>query len=227
MLGRLSLSTLVVLIALIVTLVLSESAQAAPAGKPAHKPKPKHAAKPTAGAVTLNQLTKAFAGKCPPQTTGDAITCKDALPYINAAIKKYNLKTKGQQAAYIANMAYEGGFLKYNHNLQNPTQGTRSIMPAISLRTFVNASKSVQKFFPGYPNINNDGIANILIKKKADFEPGAWWTVAGPGCANVAAKLSASQASFLDWEKGCINGGAETVADRAAIYNVVYAAIAK
>ncbi|KAF9998990.1 hypothetical protein BGZ80_010694 [Entomortierella chlamydospora] len=198
---------LVAITFLVITLLLSHTADAA------------------SGTITLSQLTKAFAGNCPKKTKGDAITCKDALPYINAAIKKYKLKTRGQRAAYIATMAYEGGYLKYNHNLNIHSQGTRSIMPAISLRTFVNANKSVQKYFPGFPNINNDSIVDVLIKKHADFEPGAWWTVSGPGCAKVAAHLSSSKGSFVAWETGCINGGSETIAARAAIYKTVYAAI--
>ncbi|KAF9109783.1 hypothetical protein BGX27_007202 [Mortierella sp. AM989] len=216
MLGRISITTLAVIITLIITLFLSETATAAPAPK---KPTPK-------GAITLRQLTKAFAGNCPKKTSGDVITCKDALPFINAAIKKYRLKTRGQRAAYIANMAYEGGYLKYNHNLVNPSQGTRSIMPAVSLRLFVNANKSVQKFWPGFPkNVNDLTIVDVLIKRRADFEPGAWWAVSGPGCAKIASGLSGSLGSFIAWEKGCINGGTETIAARAAIYKTVYAAI--
>ncbi|KAF9435554.1 hypothetical protein BGZ76_006073 [Entomortierella beljakovae] len=217
MVKRISNLTLVVIFAIVVAL-LSVNVHSAPTPKkPTPKPK---------GAITLAQLTKAFAGNCPAKTAGDVITCKDALPYINAAIKKYKLKTRGQRAAYIANMAYEGGYLKYNHNLVNHSQGTRSIMPAVSLRIFVNANKSVQKFWPGFPaKVNDLTIVDVLIKKHADFEPGAWWTVSGPGCAKVAARLSASQASFVAWEKGCINGGAETVSARAAIYKTVYASI--
>ncbi|KAF9928946.1 hypothetical protein BGZ67_006644 [Mortierella alpina] len=219
MLKRIPFSALVVLITLAVTLLFSNAVAAAPKPK---APKPKA----PSGAINLGELTKAFAGHCPKKTTGDVITCKDALPYINAAIKKYNLKTRGQRAAYIANMAYEGAYLQYNHNLVNPSQGTRSIMPAVSLRTFVNANKSVQKFWPGFPkNVNDNTIVDVLIKRRADFEPGAWWTVAGPGCAQVASRLSGTQASFIQWEKTCINGGPETVAARAAIFKAVYAAI--
>ncbi|KAG0206598.1 hypothetical protein BGX28_001987 [Mortierella sp. GBA30] len=186
----------------------------------------KPAPKPANGAISLPELTKAFAGHCPQKTAGDAITCKDALPYINAAIKKHGLKSRGQRAAYIANMAYEGGYLQYNHNLNIHSQGTRSIMPAVSLRVFVNANKSVQQFWPGFPkNVDDNKIVDVLIKKHADFEPGAWWAVSGPGCAQVAKQLSASQDSFIAWEKTCINGGADTVAARAAIYKTVYAAI--
>ncbi|KAF9920283.1 hypothetical protein FBU30_009913 [Linnemannia zychae] len=203
---------------MVISFLLADTASAAPA-KPAPKPAPKDE-------ITLSQLTKAFAGHCPKKTVGDAITCKDALPYINAAIKKYKLKTKGQKAAYIANMAYEGGYLQYNHNLSIHSQGTRSIMPAVSLRTFVNANKSVQKFWPKFPkNVNDNTIVDVLIKHHADFEPGAWWAISGPGCASVAKGLNASQASFIAWEKGCINGGAETIAARAAIYKTVYAAL--
>ncbi|KAF8981762.1 hypothetical protein BGZ46_002330 [Entomortierella lignicola] len=217
MFGRISVSTLVVIISLVITL-LSQTATAAPAPKkPTHK---------SSGAITLAQLTKAFAGNCPPKTAGDAITCKDALPYINAAIKKYNLKTRGQRAAYIATMAYEGGYLKYDHNLNTHSQGTRSIMPATSLSIFVNANKSVQKFWPGFPkNVNDQTIDDVLIKNHADFEPGAWWTVSGPGCSKVAAGLSSSQSSFIAWETGCINGGSQTVSARYAIYKTVYANI--
>lgn len=69
---------------LFITLFLAATVEAAP--KPTPKPTPKP--KPASGAVTLAQLTKAFAGNCPSKTTGEIITCKDALPYINAAIKK-------------------------------------------------------------------------------------------------------------------------------------------
>lgn len=72
MLGRISFSALATLLAVVIALFISEAA-AAPAPH---------------GAITLPQLTKAFAGHCPKRTSGDAITCKDALPYINAAIKK-------------------------------------------------------------------------------------------------------------------------------------------
>ena len=99
-------------------------------------------------------------------------------------------------------------------------------MPSVSLRLFVNANKSVQKFWPGFPaNVDDNTIVDVLIKRKADFEPGAWWTVKGPGCAPLAKGLSGSQNSFIAWEKGCINGGADTVAARAAIYKTVFAAI--
>ncbi|KAF9410443.1 hypothetical protein BGZ94_001641 [Podila epigama] len=193
------------------------------AAAPVSKPKP---SQPTIPKITLKQLQKAFAGNCPAKTQGEVISCKDALPYINAAIKKYKLKTKGQRAAYIANMAYEGGYLKYNRNLVNKSQGTRSIMPAVSLRIFVDANRSVQKLWPRFPaDVNNDLIVDVLIAKKLDFEPGAWWTVSGPNCPRTAAKLSSSQASFQAWQAACINGGADTVPARAAIYKTVYAAI--
>ena len=99
-------------------------------------------------------------------------------------------------------------------------------MPATSLRVFVNANKSVQKFWPGFPaKVDNNKIVDVLIKKHADFEPGAWWAVSGPGCAKAASRLSSSQSSFLAWEQSCINGG--FVDARAAIYKTIYAAIAK
>ncbi|KAG0044303.1 hypothetical protein BGZ83_010464 [Gryganskiella cystojenkinii] len=222
MLSRLSFSTLVVFVTMVLTLLLATTSDAA-------KAKPKPTPKPTpSGAITLSQLTKAFAGKCPSKTTKEAITCKDALPYINSAIKKYGLKTKGQQAAYIATMAYESGYLIYDHNLVNKAQGTRSMLPAVSLRKFVDANKSVQKFWPQYPKgVDDNKIVDILIKNKLDFEPGAWWTVKGPGCTAGAAGLSSSKSSFTKWETTCIFGGADTVNARAAIFSTVYAAISK
>ncbi|KAF9184365.1 hypothetical protein BGZ51_002939 [Haplosporangium sp. Z 767] len=219
MLGRLPLATLVVL-AMVLSLLIADTVHAVP--KPVHKPAPK----PSKTPVSLKQLTKAFAGNCPQKTVGEVITCKDALPFINAAIKKYGLKTRGQRAAYIANMAYEGGYLKYNRNLVVRSQGTRSIMPAVSLRRFVDANKSVQRFWPRFPNdVDDNTIVDVLINRHADFEPGAWWTVAGPGCAEVASRLNGSQDSFVAWETACINGGVDTIPQRAAIYKTVYAAI--
>ncbi|GJJ69040.1 hypothetical protein EMPS_01386 [Entomortierella parvispora] len=176
--------------------------------------------------ITIDQLENAFAGHCPNSTHGEVISCVDALPYINAAIQKYNLKTRGQRAAYLATMAYEGGYLQYDRNLVISTQGTRSIMPATSLRVFVNANESVQKYWPGFPaSVNNATIVDVLIQNKADFEPGAWWTVSGPHCAKVASRLSDSVSSFVTWETTCINGGADTVEARTAIYTTVYQAI--
>lgn len=123
-------------------------------------------------------------------------------------------------------MIFEGGYLKFNHNLIVPAQGTRSILPAMSLRIFVDANLSVQKLWPGFPaSVVDDKIVEVLINNKLDFEPGAWWVLSGPNCAETAAKLSSSQASFTAWEAVCINGGAETVAARAAIYSTVYASI--
>ncbi|KAI8360335.1 hypothetical protein B0O80DRAFT_201630 [Mortierella sp. GBAus27b] len=79
-----------------------------------------------AAGITLAQLEKAYAPNClatVPPGFPDAITCKDALPFINSAIKKYGLETAGEKAAYLATMAYEGAYLKYNHNLGDPSQG--------------------------------------------------------------------------------------------------------
>ncbi|KAG0259032.1 hypothetical protein DFQ27_004325 [Actinomortierella ambigua] len=123
-------------------------------------------------------------------------------------------------------MAYEGGYLQYNHNLVNHSQGTRSIMPAASLRIFVDANKSVQKFWKAYPGgVDNNKIVDVLIKNKVDFEPGAWWAKYGPGCAVVASRLNGSVNSFIAWEKACINGGADTIPARTAIFKTVYAAL--
>lgn len=99
-------------------------------------------------------------------------------------------------------------------------------MPAVSLRIFVDANKSVQKLWKGFPkNVDNNKIVDVLIKNKLDFEPGAWWAKFGPGCAAVASRLNGSVNSFIAWEKACINGGPETVTARAAIYKTVYAAL--
>lgn len=99
-------------------------------------------------------------------------------------------------------------------------------MPASSLRLFVNANESVQKFWPGFPgSIDDANIVDVLIQNKADFEPGAWWTVSGPGCARVASRLSDTESSFVAWETTCINGGSDTVEARTVIYTTVYQAI--
>lgn len=99
-------------------------------------------------------------------------------------------------------------------------------MPAMSLRIFVDANPPVQKLWSGFPaSVIDDKIVEVLIKNKLDFEPGAWWVLSSPSCAETAAKLSGSQASFTAWETVCINGGADTVTARAAIYKTVYAAI--
>ncbi|KAF9914682.1 hypothetical protein BX616_007774 [Lobosporangium transversale] len=180
----------------------------------------------TSIAVSIAHLQEAFAGNCPSETNDETITCEDALPYINQAIQKYGLRTRGQRAAYIANMAYEGAYLRYNYNIVIRSQGTRSILPAVSLRTFVDANKDVQDLWPDYPmNVNETEIADVLVKANLDFEPGAWWTVSGPGCSRVASRLSDSNSSFVAWETTCINGGADTIVDRLAIYRNVYNAL--
>lgn len=99
-------------------------------------------------------------------------------------------------------------------------------MPATSLRLFVNSNESVQTFWSGFPsNVEDATIVDVLIQNKADFEPGAWWTVSGPGCDRVARRLSDTESSFVSWETTCINGGADTVVARTAIYTEVYQAI--
>ena len=101
-------------------------------------------------------------------------------------------------------------------------------MPATSLRVFVNANKSVQKFWPGFPaKVDNNKIVDVLIKNKLDFEPGAWWVINGPGCRSGAMGLSGIQSSFTKWETTCIYGGSDTVSARAAIFSTVYSAISK
>ncbi|KAK3808270.1 MAG: hypothetical protein J3Q66DRAFT_354391 [Benniella sp.] len=189
--------------------------------------------------ITLDQLMKAFAGRCndpkdglPDPYTGkkEPISCQDALPFINKAMGKYNLTTKGQKAAYISNMAYEGDFLKYNHNLGNRTQGTRSIIPSFNLLKFVMARPEHKQLFPN--PINETMIADILIKNDLDFEPGAWWVKNGDGCAPVSKFPSRknttnaeADAAFQVWQKVCIRGGADTEANRLKIFQQVYLAI--
>ncbi|KAF9584573.1 hypothetical protein BGW38_005987 [Lunasporangiospora selenospora] len=176
--------------------------------------------------VTLAQLERALGNDCPPTTTSEAITCQGALPYINAAIKKYGLKSRGQRAAYISNMAYESGNLKYNHNLVTKSQGTRSMLPAVSLKQFVEGNPDVQKLWPQYPtNVETDTIVDVLIQHKADFEPGAWWVISGPGCKESSTGLSKSPATFEHWERTCIFGGEDTIPDRIAKYKTTYDAI--
>ncbi|KAG0303875.1 hypothetical protein BGZ98_006188 [Dissophora globulifera] len=122
-------------------------------------------------------------------------------------------------------MAYEGAYLKYDFNIVVRSQGTRSILPATSLRIFVDANKDIQQIWSSYPQIDNNLIAVTLVDNKKDFEPGAWWVKAGPGCANAAALLSDSPQSFQDWERTCIYGGVDTIDARTTIYQTVYNAL--
>ncbi|KAF9280997.1 hypothetical protein BGZ88_011874 [Linnemannia elongata] len=173
--------------------------------------------------LTIDELKAAANGTCPPQTSGEVISCEDALPYINDAINKYNLATRGQRAAYIATMLYESGNLKYNHNLVNANQGTRSMLPQPSLETFVSANADIQTLVATYPA--DTLLVDILINNHLDFLPGAWWTVSGPNCPGRAAALDGTTSAFLQWEIDCINGGVETLAQRAAVFGVVYQSI--
>ncbi|KAF9149731.1 hypothetical protein BG015_008446 [Linnemannia schmuckeri] len=173
--------------------------------------------------LTIDELKAAANGTCPPQTSGELISCEDALPYINDAINKYNLVTRGQRAAYIATMLFESGNLKYNHNLVHANQGTRSMLPQVSLEKFVSANADIQTLVATYPA--DTLLVDILINNHLDFSPGAWWTVSGPNCPNRAAALDGTINSFLQWEIDCINGGVETLVERAAVFGVVYQSI--
>ncbi|KAG0375856.1 hypothetical protein BGX24_008583 [Mortierella sp. AD032] len=173
--------------------------------------------------LTIDELKAAANGSCPTQTSGELLTCEDALPYINDAVNKYKLVTRGQRAAYISTMLFESGHLKYNHNLINPTQGTRSMLPQENLQRFVDANSDVQKIVATYPA--SELVVDILIKSHLDFQPGAWWTVSGPGCPDRAAALDGSSNNFLLWEIECIGGGVETLDQRTALFGLVYQSI--
>ncbi|KAF9919944.1 hypothetical protein FBU30_010352 [Linnemannia zychae] len=173
--------------------------------------------------LTITELKAAANGTCPTHTVGEVISCEDALPYINDAINKYNLSTRGQRAAYISTMLFESGTLKYNHNLVHADQGTRSMLPKPSLERFVSANPDVQKIVATYPA--STFLVDILIENKLDFLPGAWWTVAGPGCPDRAASLDGTINTFLQWEIDCINGGVETLVARAAAFDIAYQSI--
>ena len=54
----------------------------------------------TVAGVTLAQLQAALAGNCPTQTSGEMISCVDALPYINAAMAKYGLTDVGEKGTW-------------------------------------------------------------------------------------------------------------------------------
>jgi len=49
-------------------------------------PLPPQSLQPTL--LTIDELKAAASGLCPTQTSGEVITCEDALPYINTAINK-------------------------------------------------------------------------------------------------------------------------------------------
>ncbi|KAG0283304.1 hypothetical protein BGZ96_012338 [Linnemannia gamsii] len=147
--------------------------------------------------LTIDELKAAANGTCPPQTSGELISCEDALPYINDAINKYNLGTRGQRAAYVATMLFESGNLSANPDIQTLV----ATYPADTL------------------------LVDILINKRLDFLPGAWWTVSGPNCPDRAAALDGTTNNFLQWEIDCINGGVETLAIRAAVFEIVYQSI--
>ncbi|KAG9068573.1 hypothetical protein KI688_010848 [Linnemannia hyalina] len=155
------------------------------------------------GILTIDELKAAANGTCPPQTSGEIISCEDALPYINDAITNGNLK--------------------YNHNLVHATQGTRSMLPQPSLEKFVSANADIQTLVATYPA--DTLLVDILINNHLDFLPGAWWTVSGPKCSGHAGALDGTVTTFLQWEIDCINGGVETLFDRSAVFGVVYQSI--
>ncbi|KAF9911110.1 hypothetical protein EC991_004664 [Linnemannia zychae] len=185
MLPRFS-SLMIILIVAIASIALSSAS-----------PIPPQTYEPTL--LTIDELKAAANGSCPTQTAGEHITCEDALPYINDAINKYKLVTRGQRAAYLSTMLFESGYLVYNHNLVNPSQGT----------TYAAS----------------DLVVDILINNRLDFQPGAWWTVSGPGCPDRAAALDGTTNTFLLWEIECIGGGVETLAKRTADFEIAYQSI--
>jgi len=79
-----------IVVFLAICIALISTAYTAPVPTPKPKPTPKPTPKPKSPSTSLSlaQLQKAMDGKCPQATVGDAITCEDALPYINAAMKK-------------------------------------------------------------------------------------------------------------------------------------------
>jgi len=97
------------------------------------------------------------------------------------------------------------------------------MLPQVSLERFVSANADVQNLVATYPA--GTLIVDILINNHLDFEPGAWWTNNGPNCPERAAALDGTNATFLEWEAGCIGGGVETIPGRVALFNTVYQSI--
>ncbi|KAF9089486.1 hypothetical protein BGX23_006640 [Mortierella sp. AD031] len=103
--------------------------------------------------LTIEELRIITSSYCPVVTAGEAITCEDALPYINSAINKqisflavYNLDTKGKRSAYLASMLANSHILNYNHDIMaDPPRG----------------------------NTGGGYVVDILIRNHLDFEPGA------------------------------------------------------
>ena len=97
------------------------------------------------------------------------------------------------------------------------------MLPQPSLETFVSANADIQTLVGTYPA--DTLLVDILINNHLDFLPGAWWTVSGPNCPGRAAALDGTTSTFLQWEIDCINGGVETLVERAAVFAIVYQSI--
>jgi len=162
--------------------------------------------------ITPDIVLAAAPGTTSCNGSGSCRTAAQAAPFIQAAFGKFGFKTKGEQAAILALMAFESGDFKFDVNVfpGRPGQGTRNMMtfpfiykyalesPEVagqvaSIAPGLNPNMSFDQLNQTPPNVMN-GIRALVLRDDLSFASAAWFlrTKCSPDIATGLATATAA-----------------------------------
>ncbi|KAH6896721.1 hypothetical protein B0T10DRAFT_474975 [Thelonectria olida] len=155
---------------------------------------------------------------------GECRTAEQAAPYIESALKKYQITQPQVQAAVIALMAFESGSFTYKHNISpgRPGQGTANMQMATYNLMYANSFPEVKEKVTqaGYTTVDSmtDAQLNELLGwvsvDKYNFGSGPWYLTTQCPASIREALVANIDTGFTTYMQECV--GVEVTEDRAA-----------
>ncbi|KAJ4296228.1 hypothetical protein N0V90_006273 [Kalmusia sp. IMI 367209] len=155
--------------------------------------------------ITVDDLTAIApeTASCP--GTGDFATeCADATraaPAISASFQKYDISSRGEQAALIAIMLYESGNFKYNHNHfpapGRAGQGTRNMQMAPFNDKYATDLFGADKAAQAQAEGGDDAVLALVQGDEESFASAAWFV--STQC-DEGIKTGLASGSMVGWD---------------------------
>lgn len=142
------------------------------------------------------------------------LECADAAraaPAISASFKKYEIESKGAQAALIGIMLFESGSFKYNKNHfpGRPGQGTRNMQMLDFNKEYATSLFGAEKATAAS---GTDGVLGLVLGDEASFGSAAWFLNTKCPASIKAGLADGSSAGWIAYLTDCV--GTEHTADR-------------
>lgn len=162
---------------------------------------------------------------------------RDFLPFLDAAMAKYEINTAGRAAAFLAQLAHESGELRWMEELWGPTPAQKRYEPQSALATSLGNSEAGDgKRFKGRGPIQITGRSNygkygkllgvdLVAQPELAASPAYGFAIAGVYWQRNGLNELADEGDFKQITKR-INGGFNGLAEREEYYRKAKAALA-